>query len=117
MMQAPRLAQPAHTSLTTSRQDQNDVATKEREGLKRSESSWLCSRDGSSASSETPPQAQCCLAPQATSEAKSASQAELKDIAKNGFQKCFDDLYKPLQKLLLLKSLISKEDVFQWFKW
>ncbi|GFU65442.1 hypothetical protein TNCV_633651 [Trichonephila clavipes] len=24
-----------------------------------------------------------------------ACQAELKDMAKNGFQKCFDDLYKP----------------------
>ncbi|GFW74868.1 hypothetical protein TNCV_2677381 [Trichonephila clavipes] len=31
-------------------------------------------------------------------EAKRASQAELKDMAKNGFQKCFDDLYKPWQK-------------------
>ncbi|GFV80056.1 hypothetical protein TNCV_4654731 [Trichonephila clavipes] len=30
-------------------------------------------------------------------EVKSASQAELKDMVKNGFQKCFDDLYKPLQ--------------------
>ncbi|GFW99477.1 hypothetical protein TNCV_3417101 [Trichonephila clavipes] len=31
-------------------------------------------------------------------EAKSASQAELKDMAKNGFQKCFDELYKLWQK-------------------
>ncbi|GFX31445.1 hypothetical protein TNCV_432871 [Trichonephila clavipes] len=26
------------------------------------------------------------------------NEVELKDIAKNGFQKCFDDLYKPWQK-------------------
>ncbi|GFV06267.1 hypothetical protein TNCV_3667661 [Trichonephila clavipes] len=32
---------------------------------------------------------------QFANEVKSASQAELKDMAKNGFQKCFDDLYMP----------------------
>ncbi|GFS61996.1 hypothetical protein TNCV_2592781 [Trichonephila clavipes] len=31
--------------------------------------------------------------------AKSASQAELKDMATNEFQNCFDDLYKPWQRL------------------
>ncbi|GFS68031.1 hypothetical protein TNCV_1362551 [Trichonephila clavipes] len=31
---------------------------------------------------------------QSVDEVKSASQAELKDMAKNGFQKCFDDRYK-----------------------
>ncbi|GFT48213.1 hypothetical protein TNCV_4022981 [Trichonephila clavipes] len=46
---------------------------------------------------------------------KSASQTALKDIAKNEFQKCFDDLYKRCQSVLLLKGLISKEDMFQQF--
>ncbi|GFV49130.1 hypothetical protein TNCV_236641 [Trichonephila clavipes] len=32
---------------------------------------------------------------QFANEVKSASQAELKDMTKNGFQKCFDDLYMP----------------------
>ncbi|GFX23118.1 hypothetical protein TNCV_2932821 [Trichonephila clavipes] len=32
--------------------------------------------------------------PQSADEINSASQAKLKDMAKNGFQKCFDDLYK-----------------------
>ncbi|GFV64824.1 hypothetical protein TNCV_809211 [Trichonephila clavipes] len=49
---------------------------------------------------------------QSADEVKSASQVELKDMAKNGFQKYFDDLC-----VLLLKCLISKEDVFQQFNW
>ncbi|GFW91456.1 hypothetical protein TNCV_3376221 [Trichonephila clavipes] len=35
---------------------------------------------------------------QSASEVKSASQAELKDMGKNGFQKCFDELHKRWQK-------------------
>ncbi|GFX97341.1 hypothetical protein TNCV_1077121 [Trichonephila clavipes] len=35
---------------------------------------------------------------QSTDEVKIASQAELKNMAKNGFQKCFYELYKRWQK-------------------
>ncbi|GFW20037.1 hypothetical protein TNCV_867431 [Trichonephila clavipes] len=35
---------------------------------------------------------------QSAVEVKSASQAELKDMGKNGSQKCFDELYKRCQK-------------------
>ncbi|GFX77589.1 hypothetical protein TNCV_1752001 [Trichonephila clavipes] len=31
-------------------------------------------------------------------EVKNASQAEFKDMARNGFQKCFDEIYKQWQK-------------------
>ncbi|GFX76956.1 hypothetical protein TNCV_2258191 [Trichonephila clavipes] len=37
-------------------------------------------------------------------EVKSASQAELKDMAKIGFQKCCDDLYKQWQKCVVLQE-------------
>ncbi|GFW61096.1 DUF4817 domain-containing protein [Trichonephila clavipes] len=50
---------------------------------------------------------------QSSNEVKSASQAELKDMAENGFQKSFDELYKLCQSVLLFKGLISKEDMFQ----
>ncbi|GFV52063.1 hypothetical protein TNCV_1324161 [Trichonephila clavipes] len=32
---------------------------------------------------------------QSADEVRSESHAELKDMAKNGFHKCFDELYKP----------------------
>ncbi|GFT33711.1 hypothetical protein TNCV_4382371 [Trichonephila clavipes] len=41
---------------------------------------------------------------QSTDEVKSASQAELKGMAKNGFQKCFDDLYKSWQKCVVTQG-------------
>ncbi|GFW88170.1 amiloride-sensitive sodium channel subunit alpha [Trichonephila clavipes] len=41
---------------------------------------------------------------QSTDGVKSASQSELKDMAKNGFQKCFDDLYKLWQKCVVTQG-------------
>ncbi|GFW02084.1 uncharacterized protein TNCV_4854241 [Trichonephila clavipes] len=38
---------------------------------------------------------------QSADEIKSASQAELKDMAKNGYQKCFDDRYKRWNKCVV----------------
>ncbi|GFU53002.1 hypothetical protein TNCV_1142911 [Trichonephila clavipes] len=45
-------------------------------------------------------------------EEKSASQAELQVITKNGFQICFDDLYKQWEKCIFAQgSYFEKEDV------
>ncbi|GFT93977.1 hypothetical protein TNCV_2133591 [Trichonephila clavipes] len=52
---------------------------------------------------------------QSADEVKSASQSESKDMAKNGFQKCFHDFTSHGKSVLLLKGLISKEDVLQEF--
>ncbi|GFX33880.1 hypothetical protein TNCV_3962891 [Trichonephila clavipes] len=41
---------------------------------------------------------------QSADEVKSASQAELKNMAKNGYQKCFDGLYKPWQKFIVAQG-------------
>ncbi|GFS57971.1 hypothetical protein TNCV_3124611 [Trichonephila clavipes] len=49
---------------------------------------------------------------QSADEVKSASQAELKDMAKNGFQKCFEDLYKPWQKCVVTQRSYFKEQLF-----
>ncbi|GFU92545.1 hypothetical protein TNCV_4794741 [Trichonephila clavipes] len=54
---------------------------------------------------------------QSADEIKDASQAELKNMIKKGYQKCFDDLDKRQKSVLLLKDLISKENVFQQFNW
>ncbi|GFV15170.1 hypothetical protein TNCV_4650021 [Trichonephila clavipes] len=51
-------------------------------------------------------------------EVKSASQIELKNMAKNGYQKCFNELYKSWKNcVVILKGLISNKDVFQQFNW
>ncbi|GFS98621.1 hypothetical protein TNCV_2987471 [Trichonephila clavipes] len=55
---------------------------------------------------------------QSAYEIKSASQAELKDMAKNEFQKCFSmSITRSGKSELFLKGLISKEDAFQQFNW
>ncbi|GFW82878.1 hypothetical protein TNCV_3494481 [Trichonephila clavipes] len=41
---------------------------------------------------------------------KSASLAELKDMAKNGFQKCFDNFYKPWQKCVVTQGSYFEEE-------
>ncbi|GFU35679.1 hypothetical protein TNCV_2099611 [Trichonephila clavipes] len=41
---------------------------------------------------------------QSTHEVKSASQIELMNITKIGFQICFDDLYKPLKKCIVTQG-------------
>ncbi|GFW97675.1 hypothetical protein TNCV_685451 [Trichonephila clavipes] len=41
-------------------------------------------------------------------EIKSASQTELKDMAENGSQKCFDDLYKEWQKCVVARGSYFK---------
>ncbi|GFY36601.1 hypothetical protein TNCV_28061 [Trichonephila clavipes] len=49
---------------------------------------------------------------------KSISQVELKDRAKKGFKKCFDELYKPWQKCVVTQgSYFEKVDVFHQFNW
>lgn len=45
-------------------------------------------------------------------EVKTALQAELKNMTKNGFQTYFDDLYKRITN-----DLISKDYLFQHFNW
>ncbi|GFU02934.1 hypothetical protein TNCV_2209091 [Trichonephila clavipes] len=53
---------------------------------------------------------------QSEDEVKSVSQGELNDIAKNGSQKCLDDLDKPWQKCVVTpRAYFEKEDVFQQF--
>ncbi|GFW61257.1 hypothetical protein TNCV_3377721 [Trichonephila clavipes] len=46
---------------------------------------------------------------QSTDEVKSASQAELKDMAKNGFRKCFDEFYKRSQKCTVVQESYFEE--------
>ncbi|GFS83354.1 hypothetical protein TNCV_600831 [Trichonephila clavipes] len=41
---------------------------------------------------------------QSADEVKNVLQSELQNMAKNGFQKCFDDLYKPLQKCIVTQG-------------
>ncbi|GFT85930.1 hypothetical protein TNCV_3255781 [Trichonephila clavipes] len=41
---------------------------------------------------------------QSADEVESASQAELEDMATNGFQKSFGDLYKPWQKCVVTQG-------------
>ncbi|GFW77879.1 hypothetical protein TNCV_3910891 [Trichonephila clavipes] len=41
---------------------------------------------------------------QSADEVKSAAQAELKDMSKNEFQKCFDELYKRWQKCVVAQG-------------
>ncbi|GFX82021.1 hypothetical protein TNCV_2572201 [Trichonephila clavipes] len=50
---------------------------------------------------------------QSADEIKRASQAELQDIAKNGPQKCFDDLYKRWQKCVVAQGSYVKESTLQ----
>ncbi|GFW05883.1 hypothetical protein TNCV_603551 [Trichonephila clavipes] len=54
-----------------------------------------------------------------TDEVKSTSQAELKNMAKDGFQKRFNDLYKGWQKLSTVTqgSYFKKEDMLQQVNW
>ncbi|GFV44786.1 hypothetical protein TNCV_563371 [Trichonephila clavipes] len=46
---------------------------------------------------------------QSADEVKDASQAESNDMAKNEFQKCFDDLYKPWQKCVVIQGSYFEE--------
>ncbi|GFW53593.1 hypothetical protein TNCV_4814991 [Trichonephila clavipes] len=45
---------------------------------------------------------------QSANEVKSTSQVELKDMAKNRFQKYFDDLYKPWKKRVVTQGFYFK---------
>ncbi|GFS85165.1 hypothetical protein TNCV_4223061 [Trichonephila clavipes] len=45
---------------------------------------------------------------QSADEVKSASQAELKDMSKNGFKKCFEDLYKRWQRRVVAQGSYFK---------
>ncbi|GFS60276.1 DDE_3 domain-containing protein [Trichonephila clavipes] len=55
---------------------------------------------------------------QSADEIKSVSRTDLKDMGKNGFQKCFDDLYKQCQKCVAAQgSYFEGGCVSQQFNW